>query len=217
MTTINPATGVTNAPASPLAGLTADYSMFLKLLTTQMQNQDPLNPMETSEYTQQLVQFSQVEQSIQQTSALKDIIAQMSGQQLSQASGFIGREARFATNIAGLDSDPATWTYEVAGAPTSLTATIMDASGAEMKVITLDPASSGRFEWDGMKSDGTRAPSGAYSLTLTGMDARGEALNSTINSVAVVKDVVAGGRELMLGVNGIRLPISGLIAVSSMA
>jgi flagellar basal-body rod modification protein FlgD len=216
MTTINPATGSTPA-ASPLAGLTSDYTMFLKLLTTQMQNQDPLDPMDTSEYTQQLVQFSQVEQSIQQTSALKDILTQMNGQQLAQASSFIGREARFATNIAGLDATTATWTYTVTGAPVAMNATILDASGAVVNVLPLDATNSGRLEWDGLKADGTRAPKGGYSLTLTAVDASGNKLESTINSVAKVNDVVASGGEIMLGVNGIRLPVSALIAVSASA
>jgi len=109
MTTINANAGAngTNNSGSPLAGLSKDYTMFLKLLTTQMQHQDPLDPMDTSEYTQQLVQYSQVEQSIQQTGALKDILSQLGAQQMSQASSFIGREARFDSAVAGLGTDPA--------------------------------------------------------------------------------------------------------------
>lgn len=217
MTTINPATQPAAAAASPLASLTSDYTMFLKLLTTQMQHQDPLNPMDTSEYTQQLVQFSQVEQSIQQTSALKDILNQLDGQQLSQASAFIGREARFATNIAGLGAENATWTYMLNGAPEVVKATILDDKGQVMNVITLDPANSGRVNWDGMKADGTRALDGPYSLQITALDRGGETLESMINSVAKVQDVVANGGEIMLGVNGIRMPMSALIAVSAAA
>lgn len=217
MTTINSATGSTNANGTNLAltGLTTDYTMFLKLLTTQMQHQDPLDPMDTSEYTQQLVQFSQVEQSIQQTSALKDILTQMNGQQLAQASSFIGREARFDTNAAGLENGSATWTYTTTGMPAVMNATILDASGKVVQVLPLDPTMGGRLQWDGMQSDGTPAANGSYSLTLTALDARGEALGTTINSVANVRDVVASGDNIMLGVNGIRLPVSALIAVSA--
>lgn len=219
MTTVNSATQTTNpnANATGLAGLTTDYTMFLKLLTTQMQHQDPLNPMDTSQYTQQLVQFSQVEQSIQQTSALKDILNQLDGQNLAQASGFIGREARFASNIAGLGADDAAWTYTTVGSPSSVTATILDANGKEVRVMTLENDSSGRITWDGMKADGTRAVDGAYMLQITALDQSGEPMDHTINSVAKVKDVIANGGEIMLGVNGIRMPMSALIAVSSAA
>lgn len=214
MTTITSATSKTATVNSQITGLTADYSMFLKLLTTQMQNQDPLNPMDSSQYTQQLVQFSQVEQSIQQTGALKDMLAQMNGQQLSQASSFIGREARFDSNISGLSEQSAVWSYAAAGAPAKLTAIITDVAGKVVREVALDPSTQGRFEWDGTTNDGARAPNGPYSLTLSATNASGDALQTTINSIAKVSDVVAGGPEIMLGVNGIRMPLSGLIAVS---
>jgi flagellar basal-body rod modification protein FlgD len=214
MTTINTTTAAAT-PTAQLTGLTTDYTMFLKLLTTQMQNQDPLNPMDTAQYTQQLVQFSQVEQSIQQTGVLKDMLAQLSGQQISQATGFIGKEARFDSAVAGLGEAPATWTYQVTGAPAAITATISDASGKVMRVITLDPAAKGRLEWDGVKADGTRAPEGAYTLALSALSTSGDQIDSTINSVGKVNDVVAAGADIMLGVNGLRLPLYGLIAVSA--
>jgi flagellar basal-body rod modification protein FlgD len=88
-----------NQAAQSTSGVGADFNMFLKMLTVQMQNQDPLDPMDTSEYTKQLVQFSQVEQSMQQTGVLKDILTRVSGQDMAQASAFIGREARFDTNV----------------------------------------------------------------------------------------------------------------------
>jgi flagellar basal-body rod modification protein FlgD len=214
MTTINTSAAAAT-PTAQLSGLTTDYTMFLKLLTTQMQNQDPLNPMDTAQYTQQLVQFSQVEQSIQQTGVLKNMLAQLSGQQISQATGFIGKEARFDSPVAGLGEAPATWTYQITGAPAAITATISDASGKAVRVVTLDPSAQGRFEWDGMKADGTRAADGAYMLALSAVAASGDQLGSTINSVGKVNDVVAAGADIMLGVNGLRLPLYGLIGVSA--
>ena len=101
---------------------TLNQSDFLKLMTAQMQNQDPLDPMDTSEYTNQLVQFSQVEQTIQQTGTLRDILSRLSTQDMAQASGFIGREAQFASPVSGLSADaPATWGYSSARPAASLT------------------------------------------------------------------------------------------------
>jgi flagellar basal-body rod modification protein FlgD len=213
MTSINTTTGATTA-TSQLAGLSTDYTMFLKLLTTQMQNQDPLDPMDTSEYTQQLVQFSQVEQSIKQSASLQDIVSQLSAQQMSQASSFIGKEARFDSAIAGLGGDPATWTYFVNGTPATVTATITDSSGKVVNTVTLDPTSQGRYAWDGTTSDGGKAADGAYTLAVTATTAGGDKLDTVINSVAKVTDVVASGGDILLGVNGIRMPLYGLIAVS---
>jgi flagellar basal-body rod modification protein FlgD len=216
MTTItgNSSTSGTTATSST-TGLAADYNMFLKLLTTQMQNQDPLDPMDTSEYTQQLVQYSQVEQAMQQTGALQDILTQLGSQQMSQASNYIGKEARFDSPVAGLGEAPAAWTYYADGTPTTMKAQIKDANGTLVSETTLDAASQGRYSWDGTKSDGTRAVDGAYTLSVTATNASGATLPVTINSVATVKDVVTDGSSVMLGVNGIRMPVSGLVAISS--
>lgn len=216
MTTISATSGSgTATPASQTTGLTTDFNMFLKLLTTQMQHQDPLNPMDTTEFTQQLVQFSQVEQSIKQTGTLQDILSQLNTQQISQASSFIGREAQFNSAVAGLGSDPATWTYNVDGTPASITATITDASGAKVKTVTLDPASRGRFEWDGTKNDGTRAANGAYTLALAATNNAGNKLDATVNSVARVRDVVNSGTGVQLGVNGVHMPLQDLVGVTA--
>src|SRR3990167_3484081 len=83
--------------AAGSTGMTADFNMFLKLLTVQMQNQDPLDPMKTSEYTSQLVSYAQVEQSLKQTTALNDILTSLASQGMAQASQMIGKEATFGT------------------------------------------------------------------------------------------------------------------------
>ncbi|MDF0542545.1 flagellar hook capping FlgD N-terminal domain-containing protein [Sphingobium sp. H39-3-25] len=216
MTTITGNSASRNtATTTSSTGLSADYNMFLKLLTTQMQNQDPLDPMDTSEYTQQLVQYSQVEQAMQQTGALQDILTQLGSQQMSQASNYIGKEARFDSPVSGLGEAPATWTYYADGTPTTMKAQIKDANGKIVSETTLDAASQGRYSWDGKKSDGTRAVDGAYTLSVTATNASGANLPVTINSVATVKDVVTDGSGVMLGVNGIRMPVSGLVAISS--
>jgi flagellar basal-body rod modification protein FlgD len=201
--------------AASSSGLLADYNLFLKLLTTQMTNQDPLDPMDTSDYTQQLVQYSQVEQSIQQTGKLGDILSQIASQQMSTASNYIGREARFDSPVAGLGDAPAHWTYYVDGTPSAITATIKDSAGKVVNTVTLDPKSQGTYEWDGTKADGTKAENGAYTLSVEATNAAGDKLDTTINSVAVVSDVVTDGTNIMLGVNGIRMSASGLVAIAA--
>ncbi|HEX7852889.1 MAG TPA: flagellar hook capping FlgD N-terminal domain-containing protein [Sphingobium sp.] len=219
-------TSVSNSAATGLSGqaqtdtaakstIGADFNMFLKLLTTQMQNQDPLDPMDTSQYTQQLVQYSQVEQSIQQTSTLKDIVAKLSGQDMAQASSFIGREARFDSPVSGLDqTGPASWTYYMNGTPQSVVMSVKDASGKVVHQETISPEAQGRYSWDGNLDSGERAPSGAYTLSVNAVAANAASLPVTINSVAIVKDVVTDGQNVLLGVNGIRMPVSGLVAIA---
>lgn len=217
MTTVSgtSSTATKDAAPAPNSGLLADYNLFLKLLTTQMTNQDPLDPMDTSEYTQQLVQYSQVEQSIQQTGRLNDILGQLASQQMSQASSYIGREARFDSPVAGLGDAPAQWTYYVDGTPSAMTATIKDSSGKVVNTVKLDAKSQGTFKWDGTLANGSKAEEGAYTLSVEATDNAGNKLDTTINSVAIVSDVVTDGTNIMLGVNGIRMSASGLVAIAA--
>ena len=202
-----------NAAASKTS---ADFNMFLKMLTTQMQNQDPLDPMDTSEYTNQLVQFSQVEQTIQQTGTLKDILSRLSTQDMAQASGFIGREAEFASPVAGLSADaPATWGYAAGRPIASLTATIADANGKVVDTRALDAgAATGRFAWDGKLANGATAPAGAYTLSLAGADAAGGKVPVAVSSIGRVGEVVSAGGATALVVNGASLPAGKLVRVS---
>ena len=195
----------------------ADFNMFLKLLTTQMQNQDPLDPMETSEYTQQLVQYSQVEQSMQQTGVLRDILSRLSAADMAQASSFIGREAEFDSNVAGLSSRPAEWSYSLPQSATSITATIKDSAGRTVATKTLEPGSEGRFAWDGSLAQGGTAPHGSYTLTLEAADNAGNNLTAAVHSIGIVDSVTSASGAVMLGVNGAALASSTLIGVAAAA
>lgn len=207
--------------SAALAKTSADFNMFLKMLTTQMQNQDPLDPMDTSEYTNQLVQFSQVEQTIQQTGTLKDILSRLTTQDMAQASGFIGREAQFASGTSGLSATaPATWGYAAARPVESLVATITNAAGVVVDTRAIDEEGgdtkgmAGRFAWDGKLPNGARAADGAYTLAFAGVDAAGNRVPVTVTSIGTVGEVVTAGGSVSLGVNGVQLPASTLLRVS---
>jgi flagellar basal-body rod modification protein FlgD len=197
-------------------GIGADFNMFLKLLVTQMQNQDPLNPMDSTQYTQQLAQYSQVEQTVQQTGTLKDILARLSTQDMSQAAGFIGKEAVFSSSVSGLGSKPASWAYTADRALTTGTATVSDASGATVFTQAIEPSgATGNFSWDGVLADGTKAPNGPYTLSIKGVDAAGAAAAVAISSTGTVTDVSAKNGVLSLGVNGVSMSIDTLVRLAA--
>jgi flagellar basal-body rod modification protein FlgD len=205
-----------SAAAGATSGIGADFNMFLKLLVTQMQNQDPLNPMDSTQYTQQLAQYSQVEQTVQQTGTLKEILARLSTQDMSQAAGFIGKEAVFSSPVSGLGASPAKWTYTADRALTTGTATISDASGATVFTRALDhTGTTGNFSWDGTLADGTKAPDGAYSLSIKGVDAAGIAAAVAVGSTGTVNDVSAKNGILSLGVNGVSMSIDTLVRLAA--
>lgn len=206
--------GATSPAASQLAN---DYSMFLKLLTTQMQNQDPLNPMDTSEYTQQLVQYSQVEQAIEQTRTLKDILASMGTQDLVSASNLIGRDIEVNTPTAPLGDTPARWTWTQDGTArtvATLTATIRDAQGRVVETRALPPAASGRFDWDGTLSGGGTAAAGNYTLTLQATDAAGNAVPVTVHAIGRVDQILSDSGGVLFGMNGLTVAAGSVLRIA---
>ena len=206
----SPITASQSAPQQDgaLSKLSSDYTMFLRLLTTQMQNQDPLSPMDSSQYTQQLVQYSQVEQSIQQTSALKDILARLGSQDMMQASTLIGKQASYSGASAGLSAaSPAQWAWEMQGTPASLIASIRDASGREVERRTLSPDTRS-FSWDGALSAGGSAPEGAYSLALDARDSNGQPVTAILSASGTVSAVSRADDGVTLTINGRAVPLS---------
>jgi flagellar basal-body rod modification protein FlgD len=220
MATISSTTGVGAAAPVPnetaSTKLNADYQMFLKLLTTQMQNQDPLDPMDSSEYTQQLVQFSAVEQSIEQTTALKAILARLGTGDVASASALIGRDVQFASAQSGLAGEsPARWAWSVDGRAESVSAEIRNSLGRKVATIALDPASTGgTLDWAGELPGGGTAPDGAYTLSLVAKAADGSDINARVSSMGRVRDVVVENGTTLLGVNGVNLPFSSVTRVT---
>ncbi len=210
----------TSTAATPPSGLFGkaggDFDLFLKLLTTQMQNQDPLDPMDTAQYTQQLVQYSQVEQSIQQTGVLRNMLDKMSGDDLTSAGQLIGKTAEFDSSIAGLSAkNPAEWRWTFAGKPSTVEAEILDSSGKVVATPKVPVDGSGTLQWDGMLASGVRAPEGAYSLKLIGKTVDGTEIGSTLTSVGKVQEVVSRGGELWAGLGGAALPLAKLTRIAA--
>lgn len=204
-------------PPSSLFGKTADdFDMFLKLLTTQMQNQDPLDPMDTAQYTQQLVQYSQVEQSIQQTAVLRNMLDRMSSDDLTSAGQLIGRTAEFDSSVSGLTTDrPAEWRWNASAKPATIDAEILDSSGKVVARPSVLVDASGTFRWDGALAAGGRAAEGAYVLKLTAKAVDGTAIPTTLTSLGKVQEVVSRQGELWAGLGSVALPMAKLVRIAT--
>lgn len=218
MATIQPTTAPVQQIPAPTAksALGADFNMFLKLLTTQMQNQDPLSPMDSTQYTQQLVQYSQVEQSIQQSGTLKEILARLSTQDMLQAAGFIGKDAVFNSPVSGLGERPASWSFTADRTIATGTATVRNEKGTTVFTGPLEVSgSTGKFSWDGTLADGTKAPHGAYTLAIQAVDAAGSTVTPVISSSGTVGEVTSKNGVVSLGVNGVPMPIDTLVRLAA--
>ena len=166
-------TATTTATAqddSTLASITSDFDMFLQLLTTQMQNQDPLNPADSTDYTAQLATFSGVEQQVETNDLLRDLQTSFASMNMGQLSGWIGMEARaeMPVNFTGQET-----TVQIA--PHSLADRVeLVVRNSAGTVVASTPAVLGDdpFAWDGMGDDGYTLPHDTY--TLSAQSWRGE-------------------------------------------
>lgn len=173
-------TTATAAPTSPantsgrkLIG--NNFDTFLRMLTTQMTHQNPLSPMDTHEFTAQLVQFSQVEQLMNMSQSVdKSLDVQQSGNLLSAAQ-MVGRDIRARTSSVRLESGQAEISYELTAARQAATLVITDAAGNTVLQKAL-PAAAGShsFTWDGRDQNGLRRADGLYSVKLVTQDNSGQ-------------------------------------------
>ncbi|SFJ61986.1 flagellar hook capping FlgD N-terminal domain-containing protein [Celeribacter neptunius] len=147
------------------SGISSDFETFLKMLTVQMQNQDPLNPIESSDYATQLATFSGVEQAVQTNDLLKDLSSQLGLMGFSQLSGWVGMEARSESAAYFDGASPVTLTGEFASAADNAKLIVRDASGTVVQERSMEPTE-GSFEWDGLDDDGEPFEAGNYSFEI---------------------------------------------------
>ncbi|MFP1645433.1 flagellar hook capping FlgD N-terminal domain-containing protein [Pontitalea aquivivens] len=149
----------------PAGGMiSSDFQTFLLMLTTQMQNQDPLNPIESSDYAVQLATFSGVEQQVRTNQLLEGLAAQMGVAGISQLAGWVGLEARAAAPVA-FDGAPLTLAPNPATGADQAILVVKDASG---NTVARDPlaVSDAPIQWDGSRLNGSLLPAGIYSFEI---------------------------------------------------
>lgn len=145
--------------------LSSDFETFLKMLTVQMQNQDPLNPIESTDYAVQLATFSEVEQAVLTNDLLEDLSAQLSLMGFSQLSGWVGKEARSESSAYFDGTSPVTLSGDFAGAANTAVLIVRDASGNVVQQLSMEPTEDA-FEWDGHDESGNAVEAGLYSFEI---------------------------------------------------
>lgn len=153
----------TETPAQPKA-LTSDFETFLKMLTAQARYQDPLDPIDSSEYAAQLAQFSMVEQQVQTNDVLAALYAQMGNSNMASLAGLVGMEAR-ALSPAYFDGSPITVSPNPALVSDQVFLVVHDETGTEVQRLAV-PVSAEPVEWAGVDDEGDPLPTGAYSFTI---------------------------------------------------
>jgi flagellar basal-body rod modification protein FlgD len=215
MALINP---VNNASQFSPSGATAaggtseaNQDMFFKLLITQLQNQDPTNPMDGTEFTAQLAQFSQLEKLDTMNSSLDYLQLYLASLNNAQTVDFIGKEITARGDAVELAADSsADLSYSLAGDAHSVTIEIYNQDGQVVRSLDRGPQNAGNqtVNWDGNDSNGNHAGAGVYTFKVTATDANEGVVESNTYLTGVVDSVtfedgitylLVGGRKVAVG------------------
>jgi flagellar basal-body rod modification protein FlgD len=198
-----------------LASLSGDYTNFLTLLTAQLKNQDPLSPMDATQFTQQLVQFSAVEQQINGNKKLDELIGLQSTANAYGAVGFVGTTIAADSADVPLQGGKAKFDYTIEKTG-SATLKILDASGNIVMLKQVDAqVGTHPVEWDGTDYFGNQLPDGKYTVAVSVTDPNtGKATDAEITSYGKVDQAVIADGKVFLKMGDVSVPLENVIRIS---
>jgi flagellar basal-body rod modification protein FlgD len=225
--TTTPSTGSgtssSSASAAGAAGTAAsqqiagNFDTFLQLLTTQLQNQDPLDPMDTDQFTQQLVEFASVEQQVDTNTNLQTLISLQQTTEATSALQLVGATVTTSGTTATLSNatgSPASWNI-TSPSPATGQVTITSAAGTTVFTgsVSLN-AGSQTFTWSGQGNNGQTWPDGTYTLSITATGANAQPVNVSTQVQGTVSGVNLSQTPPTLIVNGQNIPVSQVTSIS---
>lgn len=205
--------GSSSSLANSRATIAQNFDTFLQLLTTQLRNQNPLDPLDTNQFTQQLVQFTGVEQQLKTNEFLEAMMLANQSATTATATGYIGKVITASGSKSELVNGAATWHF-ASDKPATITATVRDANGS---VVYTQQGSVQQgesvFNWNGVGSDGKKKPDGSYSITIEGRDGNGKLVNIATEMTGEVTGADFSGSEPVLIVGTARVNLSSVLSV----
>jgi flagellar basal-body rod modification protein FlgD len=203
-TTTTPTSTTANQTSLGMASLADNFNTFLSLLTTQLKNQDPTAPLDSNQFTQQLVQMTGVEQQLNANTLLQQLVTNTSNG-VSTAVTLIGKNVKAASDTANLTNGQAQWTYNLGAQAADLKVEVLDANGkiVHAEAPTDMKAGDHAFSWNGKDLANTQLPNGGtYTLRVTATDSAGKAITETNYVQGVVTGVTTAGGSTSITVNG---------------
>jgi flagellar basal-body rod modification protein FlgD len=218
---VSSATTNSTAQAVGLTGsqqLAGNFDTFLQLLTTQLQNQNPLDPLDTNQFTQQLVEFASVEQQVDMNTNLNTLITLQQSTAATAALQLVGSTVTVSGDSANLSNStqsPAAWSLD-ASAPGTANITIKDSTGQTAYSGTMSlNAGTQSFTWSGKGNSGVIWPDGAYTISVSATGANGQPVTVSTQVQGTVTGVDMSANPPALTVNAQSVPISSITSVGS--
>jgi flagellar basal-body rod modification protein FlgD len=209
------AAATASASASNRIGLADNFDSFLKLLTAQLKNQDPLSPLDANQFTQQLVEFSGVEQAIKTNDTLAQLVSLVRSDQIARSTDYLGAEVETQGQTISLGAAaPAEVRYRLDSAASNVAISIYDSAG---RLVATQQGEAGvgshSVPWSGRDQSGQSLPNGLYRVEVAASDAAGEAVPVQTSLRGIVDAVEIDGDRLMLSVGGTLVPLDAVAAI----
>jgi flagellar basal-body rod modification protein FlgD len=195
--------------------IAGNFQSFLQLLTTQLQNQNPLDPLDTNQFTQQLVEFAGVQEQLNTNDSLSTLVTLQQTTEATQALGFVGKTAIVNGNTAQVTNSSGTWELNVP-ANANVNITITNSTGQTV-YSGVAPMNSGvqPFTWNGLGTDGTQMPDGQYSLTASYSNGSGSTVGIATQIAGVISGVNLSQSPPLLIINGQSYTVSQVQTISN--
>ncbi len=193
-----------------------ELSSFMTLLTTQLQHQDPLSPMDSTEFTSQLVAFASVEQQIHQNSNLERMIDMQETSLLSGIVQYVDKKIEVPGNQLPLEEGLAEFSYTLDRKAESVTISILDLSGRSVYTAQGEGDSGvHRVDWDGTDMDGIQLPNGEYNVIVSALDFHGDPIETPQTVIGTVTAVTLEEGEGAVFMGSIMKTLEDIIAVKT--
>ena len=206
---------VAQTGTSALGSLSNNFTDFLSLLMTQLQNQDPSSPMDSNQFTTELVQFSSVEQQIGTNTNLTQLIQLTQASQVEQSAAMIGKPVTVTSSQLSLQNSSGAVNFNTTKSePVGIA--VYNSAGTQVQTATLTSnAGANTWHWDGKSATGATMPDGPYKVSVTALGVNGSAAQLPFTVTGTTTAVVNNAGTVQIQLGGLTLPFSSVDSVGN--